>query len=77
MKRTLLLIIHLLSVAIIFALITMLPKILAGGSNWEFAKVWGPTSITVLFYSDIVSSVIYCLLGLVKIFTKKKNELKV
>ncbi|MGE7672909.1 serine hydrolase domain-containing protein [Lysinibacillus sp. NPDC094403] len=71
MKRTLLLFIHLLCVAIIFALITMLPEILAGGSNWEFAKVWGPTSITLLFYSVIVSGVIYCLLGLVKIFTKK------
>ncbi|WP_420871378.1 serine hydrolase domain-containing protein [Lysinibacillus xylanilyticus] len=76
-KRTLVLFIHLISVAIIFALISKLPEILAGGSNWEFAKVWGPTSITVLFYSVIVSCVIYCLLGLVKIFTKKQNELKV
>jgi len=76
-KRTLLLFIHLLSVAIIFALIIKLPEILAGGSNWEFIKVWGPTSITVLFYSVIVSGVIYCLLGLVKIITKKQNELKV
>lgn len=75
LKRTFLLFIHLLSVVLIFALITMSPKILIEGSNWEFIKVWGPTSISVLFYSVIVSSVIYCLLGLVNIFTKKKNAL--
>ncbi|MFJ7913970.1 MULTISPECIES: serine hydrolase domain-containing protein [unclassified Lysinibacillus] len=76
MKRTLLLILHSVSVAIIFALISMSPKILLEGSNWAFIKVWGPTSITVLFYSVIVASVIYLLLGIVKIFTKKQNELK-
>ncbi|MGE7690447.1 serine hydrolase domain-containing protein [Lysinibacillus sp. NPDC097214] len=72
MKRALLLVIHSLSVATIFALIMMFPKILSGGSNWEFIKVWGPTSITVLFYSVIVSGVIYYFVGLVNIFTKKK-----
>jgi len=71
-KRALLLVIHSLSVAIIIALIMMFPKILSGGSNWDFIKVWGPTSITVLFYSVIVSGVIYYLWGLVKIFSKKK-----
>jgi len=73
-KRTLFLVIHTLSVAIIFALIIMFPNILLGGSNWEFINVWGPTSITVLFYSVIVSSVIYYLVGLVKIFTKKEKN---
>ena len=52
----------------------MFPKLLPERSNWEFIKVWGPTSITVLFYSVIVSAVIYCLLGLVKIFTKKEKR---
>ncbi|MBG9456244.1 beta-lactamase [Lysinibacillus sphaericus] len=66
MKRALLLVFHSLSVAIIIALIIMFPKVLSGGSNWEFIKVWGPTSITVLFYSVIASSVIYYLVGLVK-----------
>ncbi|MFB7160244.1 serine hydrolase domain-containing protein [Lysinibacillus sp. NPDC056232] len=75
-KRTFLLIFHSLSVAIIFALIIMFPKLLPERSNWEFIIVWGPTSITVLFYSVIVSAVIYCLLGLVKIFTKKEKEIK-
>ncbi|WP_432760110.1 serine hydrolase domain-containing protein [Lysinibacillus zambalensis] len=74
MKRALLLVFHSLSVAIIIALIIMFPKVLPGGSNWEFIKVWGPTSITVLFYSVIVSSVIYYLVGLVKIFTKKEKN---
>jgi len=74
MKRALLLAIHSLSVAIIIALIIMFPKVLPGGSNWEFIKVWGPTSITVLFYSVIVSSVIYYLVGLVKIFMKKEKN---
>lgn len=74
MKRALLLVFHSLSVAIIIALIIMFPKVLSGGSNWEFIKVWGPTSITVLFYSVIASSVIYYLVGLVKIFTKKEKN---
>lgn len=74
MKRALLLVFHSISVAIIIALIIMFPKVLSGGSNWEFIKVWGPTSITVLFYSVIVSSVIYYLVGLVKIFTKKEKN---
>ncbi|OXS68514.1 serine hydrolase [Lysinibacillus sp. KCTC 33748] len=74
MKRALLLVFHSLSVAIIIALIMMFPKVLPGGSNWEFIKVWGPTSITVLFYSVIVSSVIYYLVGLIKIFTKKEKN---
>lgn len=74
MKRTLFLVIHTLSVATIFALIMMFPKIFLGGSNWEFINVWGPTSITVLFYSVIVSGVIYYLVGLVKIFTKKEKN---
>lgn len=74
MKRALLLVFHSLSVAIIIALIIMFPKVLPGGSNWEFIKVWGPTSITVLFYSVIVSSVIYYFVGLVKIFTKKEKN---
>ncbi|MFT9820851.1 serine hydrolase, partial [Lysinibacillus sp. NPDC056185] len=75
-KRTFLLIFHSLSVAIIFALIIMFPKLLPEESNWEFIKVWGPTSITVLFYSVIVSGVIYCLLRLVKILTIKEKEIK-
>lgn len=74
MKRALLLVFHSFSVAIIIALIMMFPKVLPGGSNWEFIKVWGPTSITVLFYSVIVSSVIYYLVGLVKIFMKKEKR---
>lgn len=74
MKRALLLVFHSLSVAIIIALIIMFPKVLPGGSNWEFIKVWGPTSITVLFYSVIVSGVIYYFVGLVKIFTKKEKN---
>jgi len=74
MKSALLLVFHSLSVAIIIAMIIMFPKVLPGGSNWEFIKVWGPTSITVLFYGVIVSTVIYYLVGLVKIFTKKEKN---
>ncbi len=73
-KRTFLLIFHSLSVAIIFALIILFPKLLPEKSNWDFIKVWGPSSITVLLYSVIVSAVLYCLLGLVKIFTKTEKD---
>lgn len=52
----------------------MLPKILLGGSNWGFMKVWGPASISVLFYSAIVTSVIFYSLGLLNIFTKEKTS---
>ncbi|MCL1696932.1 serine hydrolase [Lysinibacillus sp. BPa_S21] len=73
-KRTFLLNFHSLSVAIIFALIILFPKLLPEKSNWDFIKVWGPSSITVLLYSVIVSAVLYCLLGLVKIFTKTEKD---
>lgn len=63
--------IHSLIVVTILTLTIMLPKFL--GYNWTFMKVWGPTSITVLFYSVIVTSVIYYLLGLLHILTKKAH----
>ncbi|MDM5248593.1 serine hydrolase domain-containing protein [Lysinibacillus sp. G4S2] len=72
-KRTFFLIIHSLVVAIFLTLLIMFPKILLG-ANWEFVKVWGPTSISVLFYGVIVGSVIFYLLGLLSIFTKKENK---
>ncbi|EON72147.1 serine hydrolase domain-containing protein [Lysinibacillus sphaericus] len=74
-KRIFLLSIHSLIVAAILTLLILFPKILFDGLPWEFIKVWGPTSISVLFYSVIVTSVIYYLFGLLLIFTKK-NELK-
>lgn len=70
-KRILLFFIHSLIVATILTLTNMFPKFL--GYNWTFMKVWGPTSITVLFYSVIVTSVIYYLLGLLHILTKKTH----
>ncbi|WP_456956293.1 serine hydrolase domain-containing protein [Lysinibacillus sp. TE18511] len=72
-KRTFFLIIHSLVVAIFLTLLLMFPKI-AIGVNWEFIKVWGPTSISVLFYNAIVTSVIFYLLGLLRIFTKEENK---
>jgi len=72
-KRTSFLIIHSLVVAIVLTLLLMFPKIVIG-VNWEFIKVWGPTSISVLFYNAIVTSVIFYLLGLLRIFTKEENK---
>ncbi|MGE7024207.1 serine hydrolase domain-containing protein [Solibacillus cecembensis] len=70
-KRTFVITIHSLLVATIVTLTLMTPKILLGGLNWEFIEVWGPTSISMLFYSVICASIIYYLLGLILIFTRK------
>lgn len=74
-KRILLLSIHTLIVAAILTLVIMFPKILFG-YPWTFIKVWAPTTITVLFYSVIATSIIYYLFGLLLIFTKNEIELK-
>ncbi|MBT2632935.1 serine hydrolase [Bacillus sp. ISL-101] len=74
--RIILLSIHTLFVAAILTLAIMFPKILLGGFPWTFIKVWAPTTITVLFYSVIATSIIYYLFGLLLIFTKNKIELK-
>ncbi|WP_107950366.1 serine hydrolase domain-containing protein [Lysinibacillus parviboronicapiens] len=71
-KRILLLFIHSVIVAAILTLMILFPKILLEGLPWGFIKVWGPSSISVLFYSVIVTSVMYYLFGLLLIVTKKK-----
>ncbi|WP_349294147.1 serine hydrolase domain-containing protein [Lysinibacillus sp. Bpr_S20] len=48
-KRTFLLIFHSLSVAIIFALIILFPKLLPEKSNWDFIKVWGHLQLRCYF----------------------------
>lgn len=74
-KRTLLLSFHTLISAAILTLTIMFPEILFDGFPWAFIKVWAPTTITVLFYSVLATSIIYYLFGLLLIFTKNNIEL--
>ncbi len=67
LKRIILLCIHTLIVAAILILILI-------GLPWTFIKVWAPTSITVLLYSVITTSIIYYLFGLLLIFTKSDSK---
>lgn len=69
-KRLFLLVLHLLFVAAIFILLMMAPKILLGMS-WEFIRVWGPTSISVFYYSLLATLILYFFLVLLLIITKK------
>ncbi|MCO7127846.1 serine hydrolase [Sporolactobacillus shoreicorticis] len=71
-KRLSLLIIHTLIVVAIFVMI-LFPKLLSKWMSRDFINVWGPTSITVLFYSITVASILYYGLGLLLIFTAKKK----
>lgn len=73
LKRIVFLIVHTVFVGGILIFTALLPKNLLGGLNWEFIKVWGPTSVSVFFYSVISVSVIYYLFGLVLIMTKKEK----
>lgn len=74
-KRILVLSIHTLIVAAILILVILFPKILLG-FTWTFIGVWGPISITVLFYSFIMTSIIFYLFGVLLIFTKNQTALK-
>lgn len=69
-KRTFLLVFHSLFVAAIFVLMMVAPNIL--NMTWEFIRVWGPTSITVFYYSGIATIVIYYFFVLLLILRKWK-----
>lgn len=69
-KRTFLLVFHSLFVAVILILVMVAPKIFH--MNWEFIRVWGPASISVLYYSGITTIIIYYLFVLGLIATKKE-----
>nr|WP_325049433.1 serine hydrolase domain-containing protein [Lysinibacillus yapensis] len=70
-KKIVLIVLHSLSVATIITFILTAPKILLGGLNWGFIRVWAPTSISILYYSLISTVIIYYLLVLFLIITKK------
>lgn len=70
-KRILLLSVHTLVAAAILTLTLMFPKIFFQGLPLAFIKVWAPTTISVFLYSVIVVNIIYYLIGLLLIFTKK------
>ena len=69
-KRIFLLVFHSLFVAAILIFMQIAPKILTGMS-WEFIRVWGPTSISVLYYSVLATIIIYYLYVLLLIISKK------
>ncbi|MQR94884.1 serine hydrolase domain-containing protein [Fictibacillus phosphorivorans] len=74
-KVILMLSIHTLIVAAILILVILIPKILLG-YTWTFIQVWGPVSITVLFYSFITTSIIFYVYGVLLILTKKNSLIK-
>lgn len=68
-KRTFLFVFHSLFVAVILILVMVAPKIF--NMNWGFIRVWGPASISVLYYSGITTIIIYYLFVLGLITTKE------
>lgn len=74
-KRIFLLVFHSLFVAAILILMLIAPEIL--GISWEFIRVWGPTSISVFYYSGIATIIIYYFFVLLLIFTKKVISLDI
>jgi CubicO group peptidase (beta-lactamase class C family) len=74
-KRIFLLVFHSLFVAAILILMMVVPKILLG-MNWEFIRVWAPTSISSFYYSVIATIIIYYLFVLLLIITKKGNFIR-
>ncbi|MDM5250513.1 serine hydrolase domain-containing protein [Lysinibacillus sp. G4S2] len=72
-KRIFLFVFHSLFVAVILILVMVAPKIF--NMNWEYIKVWGPTSISVI-YSGIATIIIYYLFVLWLIITKKVSLLE-
>ncbi|MCM2982791.1 serine hydrolase [Niallia circulans] len=69
-KRIFLLVFHSLFAAAILILMIVAPKILLG-MNWEFIRVWAPTSISFFYYSVIATIIVYYLFVLLLIITKK------
>ncbi|MBH0159213.1 class A beta-lactamase-related serine hydrolase [Fictibacillus sp. 26RED30] len=73
-KRILMLSIHTLLFVAILILVILFPKILLG-FTWTFIQVWGPVSITVLFYGFIATSIICYVYVVLVILTKKQTTL--
>lgn len=72
-KRILLLFAHTIFVTTMLTALFITPNIVLGGLNWTFIKVWAPTSITFLLYSSISASLLYLLIGFLRIGTKRNN----
>lgn len=75
-KSSLLFVVHTLLVAAVVSITILFPKMMLGGLPWALIKVWAPTSITVLLYSVITVSIIFYMLGLLHMFTKKTKSIK-
>ncbi|WP_155591824.1 serine hydrolase domain-containing protein [Lysinibacillus cavernae] len=73
-KKIILLSVHIGLVVILLTMIFFAPNMLLGGLNWTFIKVWAPTSISVLLYSIILTSVLFLFVGITLIVTKKKVQ---
>ncbi len=68
-KRIFLLMLHSLFVGVILTLVMVGPKIL--NMSWDFIRVWGPTSISMFYYTLIVTIIAYYILVLWLMITKK------
>ena len=69
-KKIFLILFHSLFVTTILILIMVAPKSLLG-MNWEFIRVWAPTSVSVLLNSVIATIIIYYIFVFWLITTKK------
>ncbi|WP_054742424.1 cyclic peptide export ABC transporter [Cellulosilyticum ruminicola] len=48
-------------VVIAYVCVNRIPYVFYDGLNWEFLKIWGPTSLIVTLYSAVISAVIFVL----------------
>lgn len=69
-RRIILLVAHTLFVAVILIIMMVAPTTLLE-MTWDFIKVWGPTSISVFYYSVLVTAIIYYLFLSLLIISKK------
>ncbi|KGR76343.1 serine hydrolase domain-containing protein [Ureibacillus sinduriensis] len=71
-KKIVLIVIHTLFVGALLTALMVAPATLLE-MTWDFIKVWGPTSITVLYYSVLATAIVYYLFVLVRILTRKET----
>lgn len=73
-KKIVLIVLHSLSVAALLTGIMVAPAALLE-MTWDFNKVWGPTSVSALYYSLLATGIAYYLFILVRILTRKEMPL--
>ncbi|KAB8138022.1 beta-lactamase family protein [Gracilibacillus oryzae] len=72
-RRIIFFIIHVLVAVAVWIMIIWLPKI--PGMTWKFIEAWAPVSVTTLLYMALAASLLYFLLGVLLILTRKSRSI--